>query len=456
MTTLFITGATGFIGHHLLSSIEPNNYKRIFCLSRTEKKNIAPLPSSDKIIRLYGDILNPETYSDKLSQSDIVIHLAAITGKAKPDDYFKVNTKGTKILVDQCKKLGVKKFLYVSSIAANFKNRDNYPYAKSKMDAEQIVKANGIPFTILRPTIVIGNSSPILASFIKLAKYPISIIFGDGTAIIQPIHVEDLIACILYIIRNNMFHRQMYELGGPEKISIQDFIKRLREINKGKPLKAMHIPIGPVAWVLELFEKRFISLLPITAGQLASFSNDGTIRNNILFNRFASDMKRIDEMIKLSLPLVEKNATFPLALERECERFVLYLTGLKPDKYIKKKYIEGHIAVDFVNNRTAFNTLLVKMAMCSTLFTKIADVYTCIFFKNSVFRRKLVLLLAILESCPNSCALIDSVSEISRPSVYANLVVKTFLFFVFLLISIILFGPIHAVSCFPFRHLRKN
>lgn len=82
MKTLFITGSSGFIGGHLIKQINPEGYKKIYCLSRQEVNGSlsGSLPENIRFIK--GDILQPESYERYLSGSDMVIHLAALTGKA--------------------------------------------------------------------------------------------------------------------------------------------------------------------------------------------------------------------------------------------------------------------------------------------------------------------------------------------------------------------------------------
>ena len=162
MKTLFITGGSGFIGSRLIKQIRAENYKNIYCLSRREvdKSLYGPLPENIRFIK--GDILKPESYEKHLSNDTIVIHLAALTGKAPREEYFRINSEGTRVLTEQCRNRGIIRIVFISSIAAAFKNIEGYHYAESKIEAERIVKRSGVPFTILRPTIVTGEGSPIL------------------------------------------------------------------------------------------------------------------------------------------------------------------------------------------------------------------------------------------------------------------------------------------------------
>ena len=203
--SLFITGASGFIASNLLRKLNIKEYKSVYCLSRHESEILTRLSEYDNFKFIKGSIYDAELYEPYLASSDIVVHLAAATGKAGREEYFKVNAEGTKFLINQCIRQGVTKFLFISSISVKFPEVSQYYYAQSKQAAENIVKESGLNYTILRPTIVIGKESPILRSLEKLAKMPVIPIFGTGTSQIQPIYIEDLVDCILYIINENNF-----------------------------------------------------------------------------------------------------------------------------------------------------------------------------------------------------------------------------------------------------------
>src|SRR5262249_28211951 len=152
-------GASGFIGRRLLERLDPEEYDSIYCLTRSEfaARNLG---NQKRFHWLVGSIFDSDVYGRCLDSSDIVIHLAATTGKARPEEYFRVNAIGTRYLVEQCKRRGVKNFLLVSTIAVKYRNKSDYPYAQSKQEAEEAVKQSGLNYAIVRPTIVLGKESP--------------------------------------------------------------------------------------------------------------------------------------------------------------------------------------------------------------------------------------------------------------------------------------------------------
>lgn len=445
MKTLFITGATGFIGSRLVQRLNPSNYKNIFCLSRTVFNDASYLRKHDNVKFLYGSLFDHESFINYLSESDIVIHLAAITGKATPEAYFNINAKGTEFLLEQCIKSGVKKFLYISSIAVKFKDIKNYPYAQSKLKAEEYVKTSAIYHTILRPTIVVGDGSPVLSSLSRLASSPFTPIFGDGSAMIQPIFIDDLISCILNILENNTFDNETLDVGGPEQISIESFIRIIHRMLFNSRPRVIHIPIRPLIKMLSFMEKYFFSLLPVTAGQLASFSNNGTIDRNRLFDHCHINMKNVNEMLQLALSPVIEIGRSNTSLKHECIKYTEYLINCKPNEYIEKKYIEGLKINRIENNIDRFDTFLIRVTNKNTFMIRLADIYTAVFYRKSVFRKKLILLLAILESCPTTYPEIDSVTGGSQFFLFIQIIQKVLIFLPLLLVSSIVLFPIQTM-----------
>src|SRR5262245_32175115 len=92
MSSLFITGATGFIGRSLVSKLDPELYRRVYCLSREETVESFPRESHFQVIK--GDLRRPESYADALASCRTVVHLAAVTGRAARAQYFEVNARG--------------------------------------------------------------------------------------------------------------------------------------------------------------------------------------------------------------------------------------------------------------------------------------------------------------------------------------------------------------------------
>jgi nucleoside-diphosphate-sugar epimerase len=274
MSSLFITGATGFIGRSLVSKLDPAPYGSVYLLSRTGAVESFPPESHVQVIK--GDLRQPEIYADALASCRTVVHLAAVTGQAARAQYFEVNTRGAEELIKQCERHGVENFLYVSTIAVKYQDKSRYYYAQTKALGEEAVRRSRLRYLIVRPTIVIGPGGGPWRALSKLARGPFVALPGDGKARMQPIALEDIVACLRTILAENLFTNQVIELGGPEEITCEQFLKKIHKRYRGKEPAVFHLPLKPLIAILSAMEKIFSNSAPVNAGQLSAFWQDST------------------------------------------------------------------------------------------------------------------------------------------------------------------------------------
>jgi NADH dehydrogenase len=160
-----------------------------------------------------------------------------------------------------------------------------------------VVAASGMPYVIVRPTIVAGQGSGAWQGLLKLARAPITPIFGNGRARLQPIHVDDLVDALLHVVRERKFANEAIDLGGPEVIDVESLLRRMRQAVGRRPGPVIHLPLRTTRKLLGNLERPLFPLLPMTAGQLSVFAEDSTAAASSLWQRLAPRMKRIDEMI---------------------------------------------------------------------------------------------------------------------------------------------------------------
>lgn len=291
---LFITGAGGFVGRVLVSKLHASEQWQIRALTRQ-------FPSTEsvgsRLNYIIGDLCDPESYRAALAGVDTVIHLGAVTGKASPEKYHQVNVQATRDLLAICKETGVRRFLYVSTIAAKYKDQRYYTYACSKAIAETLVKESGIPATIIRPTLVMGPGSPIWGMLSKIATLPLIPLPGGGRSRLQPIHVNDLVSGIELVLAKAKFTGELLELGGPSVISFAELVSITHRAYYGEDPRFILLPLTPLRMLLAVVEPLLGPVLPITAGQLAVFANDSVVSPNWLQDKMKERMGPIDEVV---------------------------------------------------------------------------------------------------------------------------------------------------------------
>lgn len=277
---ILVTGATGFIGSHLVEALAEKN-RRVRCLVRRDSflKNLEYIkslrdPIKSKIEIFNGDLLDKKLLKKALRDIDIIFHLAAIARPmAIPNQaYFDVNATGTKNLLEACRSTKIKKFIHMSSISAVGPSRDGKPvnestpckpvdtYGESKLEAEKILfeyyKKYKIPIVILRPSMVFGERDFEMLRFFKAVKTGFFPIRGRGK--MEFCYVQNLVeACLLAEEKGKI--GEVYCISNGESYTLNKIIRTM--------VKEMHIKLVPIflpismlragGFAMEIIGKRF-------------------------------------------------------------------------------------------------------------------------------------------------------------------------------------------------------
>jgi nucleoside-diphosphate-sugar epimerase len=290
--SILVTGASGFLGTRLVAQLARQGHQ-VVGLSRHK-----PLRAPAAAGFIEGDLLDPAAVRRALTGCRAILHLAAVTGKHPPAEYFRNNLDGTGALIKEARRSGIEKFIYVSTIAVKFPDIRHYYYAQSKQQAEAAVAASGLCWTIVRPTMIFGDGSPVLAGLRRLATLPILPIFGNGIAQVQPIFVDDLAQALATMVEGAGLAGCTLEMGGPESLSIEQLLLRIRSAAGIRNRRVVHLPVKPMAACLAWVEPALGPWLPVTAGQLASFTYNGTAAANGYTERLEVGLAGIDRMLQ--------------------------------------------------------------------------------------------------------------------------------------------------------------
>ncbi len=434
---IFVTGGSGFVGRTLLPALRSLG-RPVIALARQP----VPKMSHAGTTVIGGDLLDAASYEDALRSCDVVVHLAAATGRASAEDHMRVNARGTDVLLDACRKAGVPKVLFVSSIATTFSDKTGYHYALAKCLAEEAVSRSGLRFVILRPTVILGPGAPVLGSLEKLARLPFIVVPGTGTVRVQPIHVNDVARCITETVRQDLFTNETVEIGGPETLTMEGLLQHIRVARTGRAGRVLHVPLPALRIPLQMAEALGLGrLLPISAGQLSSFRFDGVAASHPLHDRLGASLINVAQM-------VPRASTADLAgdsLNAECRVFTQHLLGCDPDDYVAAHYRAAHAGMPTLSPRGRFDRALLSFARISPLCAKIADAYASLFLRAGALRKRLVLLLAILETRPPFSTMIDQALGGSTLLLLIRLGARTAAALISLLVGTLIFTPTRIV-----------
>ncbi|MEO8437951.1 MAG: NAD(P)H-binding protein, partial [Chloroflexota bacterium] len=220
MSTILVTGASGFVGSHLVPALIGAGHT-VVALVRTPTAGqmvLDRLPANDRaaVETRIGDVTQPATLAPALAGVDAVIHLVAIprdfNGGA---DMRLVNTEGTRALVSAMHAAGIRRLVHMGAMGVV--DDPKLHYASSKAKAEAIVSDSGLGWTILKPSLQFGEGDGffnIVAGLVRLSPGVVPVP-GDGSARFQPIHVDDVAAVAVRAIADPTTIDGSFELGGP-------------------------------------------------------------------------------------------------------------------------------------------------------------------------------------------------------------------------------------------------
>jgi nucleoside-diphosphate-sugar epimerase len=460
--SVFITGATGFIGRALIRRLVAAGTYNITALARH-----VPELQPNEANWVVGDLLDSRTYQSSLRRVDTVIHLAARTGKASPHEHELINVEGTRKLLEAAKAAGVQRFVHMSTIAVTFPDQRWYPYAQTKKRAEALVRDSDIPSIILRPTIVLGEDSPIWRLLTRVANRHIILMPNGGRVLVQPILVTDLVYGIEQALSRRQFQGETLDLGGPSPLAFAEFVRVIHRCLRGKQPRLFPIPLLPFRAALGLLEPLARPVLPITAGQLAVFANDSSVTPNWLHDTLKGRMRSLEEAIdsvvvgasgqefgatKEIVPFKSSSAPADELAHTGMEHavFTRYLTSEAPTEYVGKQYRMALAARGLAKEDgfSAFDRVTLDLARRGPLCTRLADAYCAMFRRHGALRRKLILLMAIVEHTASYSERFDRPISRSAVGSAAFLFVQGVQFILSLMVGAVLLLPAHLLSLY--------
>ncbi len=278
---VLVTGAAGFIGYHTCQALLDAGYEVVGLVRE-------PLEDGPKRLRdvqyVVGDIRDFDKIPTwELANCDAVVHLVGIIAEiaGKGQTFEAVHVNGTANVLRAAQTTGgVRRFVYISAIGADVKAKSRYSQTKAR--AESLVVSSGLPYTILRPSIVLGPRAEFLTQMEGLIRRPPLTPFplpfipvpGGGKNRFQPIYIDDLTACIVRSLDQDRAANAVIEVGGADSVTFNGLLEAVeRRIGIKKPL--FHAPM-PVMFAAASVLEGLLPRPPITTDQLENLKRDNT------------------------------------------------------------------------------------------------------------------------------------------------------------------------------------
>jgi uncharacterized protein YbjT (DUF2867 family) len=291
---ILLTGGTGFVGGHVVRALREAD-RPVRCLVRKRERAGELEGLGCELVE--GDMTNAASLRRAVDGVDTVVHLVAIR-QGSDEQFERIMTQGTRDLISAAKEAGIARFVLMSALGVSEQSKDLVPYYGAKWEMEQAVEGAGIPYVIFRPSFVFERDGGILSTFSKLARLtPVTPIIGSGEQRIQPIWAGDVAAYFDKAIDLEAATNRMFELGGPDVVSWNEFWARLKSV-RGIRRPSVHVPVGLMK-VNALITERLPGNIPLTRDLLKMLElGDNVVTNDEAVQTFQLPLLPLDEQLR--------------------------------------------------------------------------------------------------------------------------------------------------------------
>lgn len=305
---VFVTGASGFIGTHLVKRLVKDGHT-VYSLVRTTS-HVEELKKV-KTTLVYGDVRETASLEKTFQQHqdiDTVFHLASVLAPVSVSDdlYWDINYLGTQNLLDVCRNLPLKAFIHCSSVGVigplpeipateTSQCAPDSNYGETKYKAELLAleyqKSFGLPLTVVRPAWAYGPGDRRTYKFFRLVAQGRFFIIGNGQTKLSPVYVEDIVqGLVLCTAQIEKAAGEVFIVAGAQSVPLEYLASTIAK-EAGTSILPFKVPVGIAklgATVCESVCKPFGIEPPIHHRRLDFFLRDqafdiSKIRNTLGF-----------------------------------------------------------------------------------------------------------------------------------------------------------------------------
>jgi uncharacterized protein YbjT (DUF2867 family) len=277
---ILLTGATGFIGRHVLRELSLRNME-VRCLVR--KPVVSENPN---ISYVTGDILDYDSLVIATVGVDTVYYFIHMMGKQREHRKFDIlDRRAVTNMVEACKVNSVRRIIHLTGMS-NPEEKLSY-HLSSRKEVEEIIKGSGIDYTIFRASLIIGRGGgafEILDTVV--GKFPLIPVFNWGKTQVQPVYIGDVVRYLVECLDKKETINGCYDIGCHEIFTYEEL---MRQYAKEIGLKRSFIRLpGSWNWISSFIIGKISSTNPDVVYWLIQ-----SLRNNMVCE--SNDLDRIFE-----------------------------------------------------------------------------------------------------------------------------------------------------------------
>lgn len=240
---IVVAGGTGFIGREVVGLLLESGAHDLVVTTRDPEKDL--WAGRVRLVQAFaGDALS---LGKAFTRADVVVHAIQfpnhpVEDPAKGRTYLETDGRGTTVAAQTARKLGVRRFVYLSGAGAG-QGRPQ-PWFRAKDMAEAAIRDTGMEHAFLRPSWIYGPRDHSMNRFVTFCRrLPFVPVIGNGKTPVYPIAVKDVARCVVECVRREDAVDKALELGGPQRLTMDEVIRTIQKvIGRRRPL--VHHPVG--------------------------------------------------------------------------------------------------------------------------------------------------------------------------------------------------------------------
>jgi uncharacterized protein YbjT (DUF2867 family) len=262
-----VVGGSGFVGRHLVARLSAAGHAVVVPTRRRESaKHLILLPTVEVV---EADVHDRAALARLLAGATAVVNLVGILNESGRATFARSHVELARTLTAACATAGVRRFLQMSALHADPAGPSRYQ--RSKGEAETIVKASPLAWTIFRPSVIFGPEDSFLNLFAQLSRLLPVVALASPDARFQPVYVGDVAHCMAHALDDDATQLQSYDLCGPTAYTLRDLVRYVGQVSGAvRPI----IPLGPRLSRLQAIALEMLPGTLMSRDNLASMERD--------------------------------------------------------------------------------------------------------------------------------------------------------------------------------------